>query len=503
MIDSYLIIDSSSGSVRAGVVDIAGNLLSLVSRPINNIRDTAYPDALYFKLEEYNSALLTVCREAIEQAESANIIAVSAASQREGIVLIDKDGKGILGLPNIDNRGQEFEQSVEQRHRSYLLGGRWVSTLFPAVKLLGLKERQPELYKRMSKFTSISEYIAYLFTGKLVYETSQACETLLFDVSRGEWSEELCDRFDISLDCLPEIMASGELLDKISNDICLKTGIPVGTPFFVGGADTQMAAECCTPATNDLVIVAGTTTPIVCLKEHFLQDDQERCWVNRHVRPEKFIVETNVGVSGSNYQRAKEIFYPGESYETMEKDLMTCMETPCIASVGSMIFGEGRVTPCGGFILPSPLGQNIERKHFAYAVLMDYAYSFKNNYENIISIVGQRPQRVFGCGNGFASSILPQLMSDLIQQEIQIVDKYSYATIAGVHQMLSRSLNKGESNGCNILRIVTPNPKNVVNDNYGRWLSARSLFNPWSDLHIKKVRHYERKVFNRRSFKDT
>ena len=112
MTEAYLIIDSSSASIRAGVVSLSGEILSLCSRPIANRRDKGYEDALWFSPSDLINDLLTVCRLAVEQAGNVSILAVSAASQREGVVLLDEDGRGIMGLPNIDNRGLAYEKTV-------------------------------------------------------------------------------------------------------------------------------------------------------------------------------------------------------------------------------------------------------------------------------------------------------------------------------------------------------------------------------------------------------
>ena len=52
MTEAYLIIDSSSGSIRAAVFSSDGKLLSLAARDINNKVDAAYPNALYFDFPE-------------------------------------------------------------------------------------------------------------------------------------------------------------------------------------------------------------------------------------------------------------------------------------------------------------------------------------------------------------------------------------------------------------------------------------------------------------------
>lgn len=476
MTEAYLIIDSSSASIRAGVVSLSGEILSLCSRPIANRRDKGYEDALWFSPSALINDLLAVCRLAVEQAGNVSILAVSAASQREGVVLLDEDGRGIMGLPNIDNRGLAYEKTVEDRHGCYMKAGRWVSTLFPAVKLMALRDRQPEVYGRIRKFTSISDYIGYSLTGVLVYEMSQACETLLLDVRKGVWDEELCGNFGIPMRFLPRLAVSGERLGSIRDDVCEAIGLRGETPFYIGGADTQLAVESCLPGPGDMVIVAGTTTPIISVHSEYRSDDMERCWSNRHTKPGRFIVETNVGVSGINYDRAKDIFYPNTGYEDMERELGGCNGLQCMAAVGSMCFETGKITPYGGFMLRTPLSEELNRRDFVYAVLCDYAYSFKENFDNNVLITGTEPQNIYGCGNGFAGGLLPQMMADLIGRDIHVVKGFSHATITGTYQTLHRSLT-GREGERGVLRTVKFKNNSELTEGYALWKKIRRLFN--------------------------
>lgn len=426
MQEAYLIIDSSSGSVRAYVMTPDGEVLAQKQRDIKNSKDLQYPDALSFDPSLLERDLLAVCAEAIAAVPNVQVKAVSATSQREGIILMDAQGNPLGGYPNIDNRGQAWEQTIADRHFVYSLGGRWVSTLFPAVKLLGLRSVYPDLWKQTRCMISISDWIGYLFTGELGYEPSQAGETLLFDIGTGSWSEELCETFQISKELLPPIVRSGMLLGKLRGEIARAIGLPAGIPFIVGGADTQMAIESCRPSAGDLAIVAGTTTPIAYLSDHYLVDEKERCWVDRHVRPGLFVVETNVGVSGMNYDRAIRAFYPGSTYAEVETELIGRPQGNCLASVGSMIFHRGQVTPKGAFFIDAPIRDDLTRADFVLAVLMDYVFSFKTNFDQLMDIVPNKRGKLFGVGGGFLGKLLPQLLADITGLEISVPKGFSY-----------------------------------------------------------------------------
>ncbi len=477
MKDVYLVIDSSSGSVRAGVLTPQGDLLATKSRNIQNKKDALYPDALYFEPEILWQEIKEICSEVLLEVSSVNVMAVTAVSQREGIVLLDGERRALGGYPNIDNRGAEWEKTIQNPHYPYSIGGRWVSTLFSALKLKGVQARRQEIWHKIDAFTSISDWIGFCFTGRLAYETTQACETLLFDVARGEWSKELCGIFSIPYKWLPPVIHSGTLLGVIDGMLAGELGLKENTPFLVGGADTQMAIESCMPQEGDAVIVAGTTTPIVSLQSAYLVDGAERCWVNRHVRQDAFIVETNVGVSGLNYQRAKEIFYPDMDYDGMEKELLGCGGGRCTASVGSMIFSEGRITPGGGFLVNTPLEENLTRADFVWAVLMDYVCSFRSNFDNLRDITGREEKEIYGCGGGFLGHILPKLLADICQRPIQVVKGYAYGSMNGAVRMANTYFGL-ESNYREIAYTVKPDKGRNLEVQYEKWLRTRKLFNP-------------------------
>ncbi|WP_431215955.1 hypothetical protein ACQ86N_15660 [Puia sp. P3] len=94
------------------------------------------------------------------------------------------------------------------------------------------------------------------------------------------------------------------------------------------------------PDTDDVVIVSGTTTPVIRLIDRYVVDEQERTWTGRHTDGNSYMFEANAGVTGLNYQRLKEIFYPNEGYDVIEKELGRLDHFQCVASLGSLLADE-------------------------------------------------------------------------------------------------------------------------------------------------------------------
>ena len=61
--------------------------------------------------------------------------------------------------------------------------------------MLWLKENEPEIYKKSSKWVIIANYIAWKLSGELATDYSLACRTFAFDLNNLEWSNEIIDEF--------------------------------------------------------------------------------------------------------------------------------------------------------------------------------------------------------------------------------------------------------------------------------------------------------------------
>src|SRR5699024_10243744 len=114
---------------------------------------------------------------------------------------------------------------------------------------------------------------------------------------------------------------------NIKNDYSKDLSLPKRTPFIKGGADTQLALKATQPDLGDVVIVSGTTTPILQIVDNYYTDTKARCWINKHIENDNFLVEPNADVTWVHYQRLKNLFFPDRSYEEMEDEVLA-LKTP-------------------------------------------------------------------------------------------------------------------------------------------------------------------------------
>lgn len=429
--EAYLVIDVGTGNVRVAVADENGEVLAIARDNVIYEKDELYPDALYFNADALWDQILALTRQSLSHVPGVAIRAITVSSQREGVVLLGDKGESLIGLPNHDHRGREWEDTVVDKDIMYKLTGRYPSSLFSALKLMGLKGRRDDLFRRLATLVSISDWVQYKLSGIAVYEHSQASETLLYNVAARQWSDELCAAFGLDTNILPELCTTGTVLGKILPEYATQLKISSEALIVAGGADTQLAIKSTRPAVGDIVIVAGTTTPVTRIVGEYITDDLKRTWTNSHIEAEKFILETNAGITGLNYQRLKEIFYPNESYEVIEKELAASTRTPCVASLGSLISDEKKPSTKGGFIFNVPVSHQLTRAHFISAVLWDIACAVKENYDTLCEVTNHRPGYVWACGGGMQSRTLAHLIADLLNVKVRIRPGFMHASVVG------------------------------------------------------------------------
>ena len=428
---NYLVVDMGTGNSRVGLVGADGTIWGIRNYENQYYKDKQYEDAQYFLPEEWEENLMNGCKELVKEFPEHPVRAITSSGARESIVLYNKEGKTYLGLPNIDNRGREWMNEIEDQTFIYDKTGRWVTEDFPAAKLMGYRKKYPEEFEKITKITSLSEWVGELFCGRLVIEPSQACETQLFDIETREWSERLCKDYGIPMDILPEIAKAGDSLGKIKKEMADKIGLNEDVEFIVGGADTQIALKSVGMDVGDVAVVSGTTSPVATITDYKYYDKQERCWTDSNLGGDTYQVETNPGVTGLNYQKIKNFLFPDTSYEELETEMAKQTEYLCTASFSSLYFSEKRSLKKGGFIMKSPFDATLKPIHLIWAVVADIACSIYVQYQSLCEMIRHDKDYILGCAGGFQSKMLCQHLADLTGKKLVVREGFRQASING------------------------------------------------------------------------
>ncbi len=235
-------IDVGTTGCKVAMFSLQGELLASTYReydPQSPLQGWAQLDAVAI-WEDVKAAV----RAVMKTFPNGEVKALSISSMGEAMVPVSRD-RQILGpsLLNFDQRGEEFLADLAGNlpdEHLYAINGNTLGNHFSLTKLKWIKIHQPDLYVQTYKFLNWGAFIAYMFGADPVVDYSLANRTLLFDIRRGDWSDDLLTWADLERDKLPATTPSGTVIGTVSKSIANELGLPQGV-LIVSGAHDQCA----------------------------------------------------------------------------------------------------------------------------------------------------------------------------------------------------------------------------------------------------------------------
>ncbi len=111
---------------------------------------------------------------------------------------------------------------------------------YSLTKLKWFQTHQPELYASAYKFLHWGAFVAYMLGADPCVDYSLANRTLLFDITKGGWSDELLNFAGLDQEKLPAAVPSGSVIGTVPAHIAAELGLPPGVRI-VSGAHDQCA----------------------------------------------------------------------------------------------------------------------------------------------------------------------------------------------------------------------------------------------------------------------
>lgn len=240
-------LDAGTGSIRAVIFDLEGNQIAVGQAEWRHLAVPDVPGSMEFDLNKNWQLACECMRQALHNAGIAPeyIAAVSACSMREGIVLYNNDGTPIWACANVDARAAREVSELKELHNNtfenevYRATGQTLA-LSAIPRLLWLAHHRSDIYRQASTITMISDWLAYMLSGELAVDPSNAGTTGLLDLTTRDWKPALLDMAGLRADILSPVKETGTLLGVVSSQAAELCGLKAGTPVVVGGGDVQL-----------------------------------------------------------------------------------------------------------------------------------------------------------------------------------------------------------------------------------------------------------------------
>ena len=275
-----LAIDAGTQSIRAALVDLAGEIRHLVKTPIEPYFSER-PGWAEQRPEYYWQMLCETCRSLLETTGGLEdrLVAVTMATQRGTYINVDRDGRPLRpAIVWLDQRKASTKGIIPALSVPVLKAVRLYALFAFATQYCRqnwIRQNQPEIWEKTHKFLGLSGYLTHQLTGEFRDSGGNIIGTMPFDVKAAAWAGkwDLKSRlFRVEREKLPELVKPGEVLGHITAAAAAATGIPARLPLIAASNDKGceiLGAGCLGPETA--CISFGTIATINTQNKHYVE----------------------------------------------------------------------------------------------------------------------------------------------------------------------------------------------------------------------------------------
>jgi xylulokinase len=199
-------------------------------------------------------AVRSTVREVVETSgiDRSAVGGMGISGQQHGFVPLDGHDRVIrhAKLWNDTSTGEQCRTLTEKlggEKELLRITGNIILPGYTASKVLWLKEKEPDNYKKLKAILLPHDYINLYLTGERVAEAGDASGTAFFDIRNRRWSREVLGAIDDKKDLteyLPALIDSREPAGIVRREVLEQFGLRSDSRVIVasGGGDNMMSA---------------------------------------------------------------------------------------------------------------------------------------------------------------------------------------------------------------------------------------------------------------------
>ena len=366
-----------------------------------------------------------MAREALRKAGVAlkELAAVGIANQRETTILWDRQSGEPIHNAIVwqDRRSADFCAKLKRDGGEKIIHektGLVIDPYFSGTKIAWLLDNIPGARARAERgelaFGTVDTWLAWKLTGNRTHVTdpSNASRTMLFDITRGDWDEELMRLLGVPRALLPDVHPSAHAFGMLPASV-------LGEPLVIGGiAGDQQAAlfgqACHRPG------MAKNTYGTGCF---MLLHTGERV-----VRSANGLVSTACAqVQKKEYALEGSVFIGGAVVQWLRDEMGFFASSSEIEALAHSVLDNGGIYLVPAFVgLGAPywdpnargtivgLTRGTSRAHLARAALESIAFQSAEVLEAMQKDSGEKLREVRVDGGAAANDLLMQFQADLL-----------------------------------------------------------------------------------------
>lgn len=439
----YLLgLDVSTTGSKALLIDETGAVVASHTTP----HGLSQPHPLWSEQNpsDWWEGMVAAIKAALGQIDDPGAIqAIGLTGQMHGLVCLDARGEVLR--PAIlwnDQRTQaecdEIHATVGEKRFIQLTGNRAL-TGFTAPKILWVRKHEPDVYARIAQVLLPKDYIRFKLTGGYATDLAGAAGTVLLNVARREWSDEVLRALDIPAEWLPPVHEGPQITSTVSEDAARLTGLKAGTPVVGGGGDQGAQATGVGAVKPGIVaLTVGTSGVVFAPLASYAYEPEGRLHAFCHAVPGQWHFMGVMLSAAGSLQWFRDTLAPGEDFGPLTDEAADI--APGADGLVFLPYLTGERTPH-----PDPLARGAfvgltarhSRAHMTRAVLEGVAFGLRDGFELIKNSEAGIIDEVRASGGGVRSPVWRQILADVFGVPLVVTEAiegaaYGAALLAGV-----------------------------------------------------------------------
>lgn len=421
----YLIgCDLGSQSIKAIVVDAGGALVGHGTASI----ETLFPRPGWASQRpaDWLRAISEAVRNAVADAKisSTEVDGIAVASQVDGVVAVDQDNRPLAdAIIWMDRRATDETDQITARvdsDRLFEITGLNADAYHMAPKIGWLRSNAAGA-RDADAFLAPGAFVVAHLTGRRVMDEANASSTMLFDVTRREWSDQLLDVCELRAEQLGDIAGAGTVAGCLTASAADELGLTTGCRVAVGTGDDHGACLGAGVLRPGVVCdVTGTAEPVAAVAAEPVFDATRLVETHLHADASVWLIENAGFVSGGSTRWLADLF----AISQQELAELASASVPQIDGVRFIPALSGAMTPRwnararGVF---SGLALSQQRGDLARAVFEGCTFALRDIVDRLdqMQLAGDELRCV---GGGARSPFWLQLKADVTGRLVRVVE---------------------------------------------------------------------------------
>jgi xylulokinase len=351
-------------------------------------------------------------------AEAGGEIGGLGLTGQAGSVFVDDQGDPVR--PSIlasDRRAASQAVFISERigaQRLIEISGSAALPGYQAPAILWLRDVEPVQFRHTRRVLLPKDYVRLMLTGEVATDTADATGTLLLDLRRRNWSDEILAALEIPAGWMPPVHESGEIAGGLRPSLARQLGLPTGLPVAAGAsAAASMAISAGVVARGLIGSSIDRAGRVSTQIDDAVVDGGGRLQTACGPDPHRYQVTGMTASAGGSLRWWRDILGGRLGYEELcqQADSVAVgadglFFVPLVDREDAPLFGMGAR---GAFV---GLRAHHTQAHLTRALLEGVVFSLRDRLE-VMRTLGIEPQQVRATGGGARSRLWRQMQADI------------------------------------------------------------------------------------------